>query len=141
MKYSKGFLALVFLIGLLAGGIGGAVVGAIMSVATIRGIEPPLLGAFIPTLTPTATWTSTPAPTATATSTLTVTPSPSTTPTSSPTALPTVTPTNTFTPQPTLMDMIEEVEPSVVTIAASVQGSDEPQAFGSGWRFLKLALL
>lgn len=132
MKYSKAFLALVFLVGLLAGGIGGAVVGAIMSVATIRGIEPPLLAAFIPTLTPTATSTSTPVPTATATSTLTVTPSPSTTPTSSPTALPTLTPTNTFTPQPTLMDLIEQVEPSVVTIAASVQGSDQPQAFGSG---------
>jgi len=126
MKYSKGFLALVFLIALLAGSVGGAVVGAIMSVATIRGIEPPLLGAFIPTLTPTATSTSTPAPTAT--STLTVTPSPTTTPTSSPTA----TATSTFTPQPTLMDIIEEVEPSVVTIAASVQGSDEPQGFGSG---------
>ncbi len=128
MKYSIGFLGLVFLVGLLSGAVGGALISAAM----MRGLEPPLLSALIPTAVPSPTWTSTPLPTSTPT--LTITPPPSTTPTHSPTVFPTITasPTSTSTPRPTLMDIIEDVEPSVVTIAASVLGSEEPQAFGSG---------
>ncbi|MGB0385826.1 MAG: trypsin-like peptidase domain-containing protein [Ardenticatenaceae bacterium] len=152
-KQNKGSLWLVFFIGLLAGGVGGALVGGVVALATVRGFKPPILAALIPSLTPTVTLSPTPIPTVTPTWTVTpsrtVTPSPTATPSATPSATPTASPTftplptasatatATFTPVPTLMDVIEQVEPSVVRIAASSNEIDEPQPVGSGVALLE----
>lgn len=122
---SCGLVLVVGLIGLLAGGVGGALLGGVAALTIERGYEPPLIGALIPTLTPTVTATATPLPTATAT--LTPTPLPTETPI----------PTATATPPPTMEDVIARVGPSVVTIAVYEAGEEEPIGFGSGVALLE----
>ena len=141
MKYSKGFLLLVFFVGLLAGGLGGAVIGGMAALATSRGFEPPILSAFIPTLTPTVTLTATSIPTATPSPTMMPSPTATSTAIPTPSSTPTPIASATFTPTPTLMDIIEEVEPSVVTIAASIEARNQPQSFGSGVALLEAGVI
>lgn len=138
MTPNRNSCALILLVGvvaLLAGALGGALLGGAAALTIERGYEPPLLGALIPTRTPTVTHTATPSPTLTASPTATVTP----TRTPEPTATPT--PTVTAMPQPALEDVIARVGPSVVTIAVYMQDEEEPLAFGSGVALLEPGII
>ncbi|MGH2545060.1 MAG: S1C family serine protease [Ardenticatenaceae bacterium] len=128
-------LWLVLLLGFLAGGISGALLGGLAALSIARGHELPLIAALIPTLTPTATEvpTATATPTAPPTATLTTTPTPTPLPTTTPTAAPTGT--------PVLADIIARVEPSIVTVAISQQGDEAPFGFGSGVALLEAGII
>jgi hypothetical protein len=55
MRRNAFFIALALLLTLLVGGIGGALVGGLAALSIERGYEPPVISAWIPTQTPTAT--------------------------------------------------------------------------------------
>lgn len=111
------FLVIAVLVALIVGGISGAVVGGIAALSIERGYEPPVISAYIPTQTPTATVVPSP--------TLTSTPVPTETPV--PTAIPSPTAT------PSFADIVETVQSSVVTVLVYFEGEEEtPAAIGSG---------
>lgn len=123
MQRNGCFIALALLLTLVAGGIGGALVGGLAALSIERGYEPPVISAWIPTQTPTPTLvpTATPIPpTLTPVPTFTFTPVP-----------PTETPIPTATPA--FADVVARVQPSVVTVILYTDDDfSEPFAIGTG---------
>ncbi len=120
MQRNGCFFALALGLTLIVGGIGGALVGGLAALSIERGYEPPVISAWIPTQTPTPTLIPTVTPTRTPVPTLTPTPVP-----------PTATPVPTATPA--FADVVERVQPSVVTVL--IYGNEdplEPFSIGSG---------
>jgi 2-alkenal reductase len=123
MQRNGCFVALALLLTLIVGGLGGAVVGGLAALSIERGYEPPVISAWIPTQTPTPTLipTATPVP-----------PTPTPVPTLTPTPVPpTETPVPTATPA--FADVVEQVQPSVVTVILYIEGDfSEPISIGTG---------